>query len=208
MNRTRSTRWLAAITGGATLALLPALPMLSATSAVASTSACVNAPSGTCGYEENVYGNDWDVYQQYARVNQPVTAYPHKDGDQATDFNAVQTTHNVNERRFEYAPNGNRSGLCLSDPDGGYAGNPGGPHGLVLRTCNNSAFQQWRTPPGVDSQNTAGTQWINVATRRTVQPQGTGSQMVTVKTPDKNGNAQGSYFGWDSPGVVPKMSRV
>jgi hypothetical protein len=178
--------------------------LTAASAASASTSVCTTtgALAGSCGDQVNTYGNGWDVKWQLARVNEPIIAYPDFSGstqittDPATDFYTVNTTPgNADERVFQYAPNGVRSGLCVSDPMGGVAGDSR--DGLVLRTCNGSKFQQFA---GVATLNTNGTQWRNLASGQIVQPNGTSAQLSTVATV---ANRTGSYWGWNSPGVVP-----
>lgn len=196
----------AKIAATAGTAALVAAGVMGATAAGASTDACSGASgrlAGSCGTEVNVYGNGWDVKGQHASYNAAIIAYPDVDADNgqvitsdpATDFYAHQTTGNSNERVFEYAPNGRRSGLCISDPASGYAGNPGGRDGLVLRTCNGSTFQEF---VGLgDTQNDQanhhhGIQWQDVATDQVVATNGTGAPLNTV---DGTGVA-GSYFHW------------
>jgi hypothetical protein len=186
--------------GAAALSMAGGAMGLLATTASASTTGCVNAPSTSklyqsCGDEENTYSNGFDVYKQSAAANTKIIAFADSSTDPATDFYAFQSTSNPDERVFEYAPNGKLSGLVISDPMGGVKGDSR--DGLVLRPYNNSAFQQFT---GVDTQDTAGTQWTNVASKQVVQPNGTGSQLTTVKDVT---NAAGSYWGWNQPGVVP-----
>jgi hypothetical protein len=179
--------------------------LTAASAASASTPVCTTTGplAGSCGDQVNTYGNGWDVKWQLARVNEPIIAYPDFSGstqitnDPATDFYTVNTTPaNSDERVFEYAPNGVKSGLCVSDPVGGVAGDSR--DGLVLRVCNGSKFQQF-TGLG-NTQNTAGLQWKNLASGQIVQPNGTSAQLSTVATV---ANRTGSYWGWNSPGVVP-----
>lgn len=182
----------AAIAGGV------ALPALSASAA---TPACTNATgayAGYCGSEVNPYGNAFDVKGQGAFTGNRIIAYPNSTTDPATDFIAEQTTSNPSERVFYYAPNGKITNLVITDPAGGYPGDSR--DGLILKPVvgiHGSAYQQFT---GVTPGNTAGTQWTNVATHQVVEPQGTAAQMLTVKVVT---NRAGSYFGWDSPAVVP-----
>jgi hypothetical protein len=181
---------------GAALAL-GVVAMQPASAATSYTQRCVGDPNTSyCGYQENVYGNAWDVLGQRAVVNQPVIAYPLGNGDPAQDFIYRQTTSNPDERQVQYAPGDVASGLCMSDPAGGVSGDA--TDGLILRACNGSAFQQFTFTQIGTSGNDA--QWINAATGRVVQPEGTGYQMVTVASPDKGA---GSYFGFDAAGSPP-----
>ena len=199
MMRETIQRWAATLVplgAGAALALGMAA-MQPASAATSYTSRCVGDPNTSfCGYQENVYGNAWDVLKQRAAVNQPVIAYPLGNGDSAQDFIYRQRTGNPAEREVQFAPNGVASALCMSDPGGGVSG--ASRDGLILRTCNGSAFQQFTFTQVGTSGNDA--QWTNVATHRVVQPEGTGNQMVTVAAPD---TGAGSYFGFDTAGSPP-----
>jgi hypothetical protein len=192
-------RWagtLVPLGAGAALALGVAA-MQPASAATSYTSRCVGDPNTSyCGYQENVYGNAWDVRGQRAVADQPVIVYPLGNGDPAQDFIYRQRTSNPDEREVQYAPNDVASGLCMSDPGGGVRGDSR--DGLILRACNGSAFQQFTFTQVGTSGNDA--QWTNVATGRVVQPEGTDNQMVTVASPD---TGAGSYFGFDTAGSPP-----
>jgi hypothetical protein len=200
--RKTTQRWTATLVPlgvGAALAL-GITAMQPARAATSYTSACVGDPNTSfCGYQENVYGNAWDVLKQRAVANQPVIAYPLGKGDAAQDFIFRQRTGNPAEREVQYAPNGVASGLCMSDPGGGVSGDSR--DGLILRACNGSAFQQFIFTQVGSSGNDA--QWTNVATHRVVQPEGTGNQMATVAAPV---TVAGSYFGFDTAGSQPPAS--
>jgi hypothetical protein len=191
------------ITGAAMVGSLAAVPAL-ASSASASTAGCTGGVyAGSCADEVNMYGNGFDVYKQTARADQPVTSYPDFNGsteittDPGTDFYAENTTpSNADERVFEYAPNGKLSGFCISDPDNSSA--PGGKDALQLRPCNGSVFQQFTGLGNTQDEN--GIQWQSNASKGIIQPNGTNHQMSTVKTVT---NVDGSYWGWDQPGVPP-----
>lgn len=144
-----------------------------------------------------MYGNAWNVKGQIAATGTHIDAYPNSTTDPANDFIAVPTTGNPDERVFFYAPNGVKTNLVVVDPAGGYPGDS--PDGLILKPYTNSPYQQFT---GVNTQNTAGTQWTNVATRLVVTPNGTKNQL-TGKTAAVAATSLGSYFGWNQPGVVP-----
>jgi hypothetical protein len=156
----------AAVAGGAVLALaVPGFAL--ASGAGASTSGCLDlGPS--CGTNVNAFGNAWDVAGQKAVLDNKVISYPNGSTDPATDL--VRTGTATAGFRYEYAPNGVKSGLCPADPDGGYAADPGGPDGIVLRTCNTGNWQLFRPD--------AGGHLVNVATHKPVQTNGTGRQLT------------------------------
>jgi hypothetical protein len=164
----------------------------------AATTACSGAASGECGSQVNTYGNAFNVKGNRAIVGSLIIAYPDSTTNTGGDFNAVQTTANPNERTFEFAPGNKLSGDCISQPSGST--------GLVLRPCRapgdvNAKFQEFT---GVNPSNTAGTQWTNVASKQTVQPNGTRKQLTAVT---KVTNVNGSYWGFSMPGVPPAQGR-
>lgn len=175
--------------------------------ASASTPACSGAGgklTGSCGTEVNAYGNGWDVKGAKFATNTPIIAWPAEDvdnsqpvtNDPALDFYAHNTTsNNTNERVFEATGYGVRSGYCISDPDGGYAADPGGRDGLVLRKCNGTPYQEF---VGLgDTQNDQGNkhhgiQWQSDATNQVVSTNGTGEPLDTTD----GTTITGSYFHW------------
>jgi hypothetical protein len=105
---------------------------------------------------------------------------------------------------FFYAPNGIRAKdpktgayLVIADPAGGVKGDSY--DGLVLRDLVGTAGSAWQQFVGVNTQNSAGTTWTNVATHQIVIPNGTGKQLTTAKSP----KSAGMYWGWDQNGVDP-----
>lgn len=122
------------------------------------------------GNNVNPFGNGFDVWEQHAAVNTVIVGWRATTADPATHF--LQEPGTVSGAyRYEYAPNGSGTGLCVSNPGGGYVGDPGGPTGLVLRGCNLSLFQQFM--PGT------GHELISVINGQVVNPNGAGAQLRT-----------------------------
>jgi hypothetical protein len=94
--------------------------------------------------------------------------------------------------KFEYAPNGVASGLCVSDPGGGWATDPP-PDGLILAVCNNGPWQQF-----IPQAN--GT-LKNVATGLVVSPNGTGAQLRGTAAATPWG---GSRYTWTDYAHLPR----
>ena len=92
---------------------------------------------------------------------------------------------------FQYAPNGKGTGLCVSDPRGGWASDPL-PDGLILAWCNSGNFQQF-----IPQSN--GT-LKNVATNLYVNPDGKGAQLRGGMTPPTWG---GSVYTWTEYDSLP-----
>lgn len=159
-----------------------------ATAAHAETVACDQAASGSCGSEVNAFGGALAIAGP-ARAGVSVVSEPDSAATGRTDWLAVQTTSYPDERRFQYAPRGHASGLCISQPAGFTS--------LVLRPCNDTVYQRL---DGHDTRNTAGTQWQVKASGGFVTGAGTGNAFAVVKIVR---NIGGSYFGFDAPGVVP-----
>jgi hypothetical protein len=131
----------------------------------------VNATaSGALGDNVNPFGNGWGVYQQHTAWDTTIIGWPATQTDPGSLFLREAGTVS-GAYRYEYAPTGSGSGMCVSNPDGGYIGDPGGPTGLVLRNCNSSVYQQFK--PGPDNEA------ISVANGQLVNPHGTGWQLNT-----------------------------
>lgn len=156
--------------------------------ASAATTGCSGAPAGDCNSQVNAHGNAFTVGAKTAAVNTNVIAAPDSASGKS-DFIADQTTNNADERTFEYAPAGQPSGLCISQPAGWRR--------LVLRDCRNSIWQRFT---GTDTRDTAGTQWVSEASGQTVQGAGNGHPFAVVTTVT---NRAGSYFGFGTRGLVP-----
>lgn len=146
--------------------------------------------AGTYGDEVNPFGNGFDVYQQYQHAGAIIAGWTATQADPATHFLLLNGTH-PGAVKFEYAPRGGATGLCVSDPGGGWASDPV-PDGLILTGCNNGPWQQF-----VPQSN--GT-LKNLATGLTVNPNGTGAQLRggTAATP-----WGGSVYGWTDYASLP-----
>jgi hypothetical protein len=146
--------------------------------------------AGTYGDEVNPFGNGFDVYQQYQHAGAVIAGWTATQADPATHFLLLNGTH-PGAVKFEYAPRGGATGLCVSDPGGGWASDPL-PDGLILTACNNGPWQQF-----VPQSN--GT-LKNLATGLAVNPDGTGAQLRggTAATP-----WGGSVYGWTDYANLP-----
>ena len=151
------------------------------------------AGPGNFGNEVNGYGNGFDVFQQNYSVNAIVVGWTATRADPATHF--IRIAHGTGVWQFEATRgNGVATGLCVSDPGGGYAGNPGGRDGLVLRSCNTGTFQQFRLLSAQPSQ------LRNLATGLVVYPNGTGAQLRGSAVPIPGVN---SHYTWKGFAQLP-----
>ena len=174
-----------------------------ATGASASTPRCTAGPmQPQCGDYVNQSGNGWAVYKQRLQPGTPVIAYPdfRRGGqitnDPATDFYLFTPNMKARQNRsFEWVPNGILSDLCLADLDNV---NLVKPHGVVLRWCNGSRFQQWQASEA--GHNPRSVLWTNVASRNYLRPDGTGKQLTTSGSVR---SVPGAYWAWDTPGTPP-----
>jgi hypothetical protein len=146
--------------------------------------------AGTYGDEVNPFGNGFDVYQQHRYAGARIAGWTATQDDPATHFELLNGTHS-GAVKFEYGPDGSPTGLCVSDPGGGWASDPL-PDGLILTGCNNGNFQQF-----VPQSN--GT-LRNVATGLYVNPDGKGAQLRDSNTPTAWG---GSVYGWTEYTSLP-----
>ena len=135
------------------------------------------------GDEVNPYNNGFDVFQQAKHAGAKIVGWTPSQADPATHFIRNNGTH-AGAYQFEYAPSGSGSGLCVSDPGGGWKSDPLR-DGLILTSCNNGPFQQF-----VPQSN--GT-LRNLATGLYVNPNGTGSQLRGAAAPTTWG---GSRYSW------------
>jgi hypothetical protein len=145
---------------------------------------------GTAGDEVNQFGNGFDVYRQHQAPGAVIAGWPATQPDPATHFLILAGTH-AGAVTFQYAPNGKGTGLCISDPRGGWASDPL-PDGLILAWCNTGAFQQF-----VPQLN--GT-LKNLATGLYVNPAGKGAQLRGGVTPTTWG---GSIYTWTEYDNLP-----
>ena len=145
---------------------------------------------GNYGDEVNPFGNGFDVYQQHQYAGAIIAGWTATNADPATHFLRLAGTHS-GAVKFEYAPNGAATGLCVSDPGGGWASDPL-PDGLILTGCNNGPWQQF-----VPQSN--GT-LKNLATGLVVNPNGTGAQLRGSTAPTPWG---GSVYTWTDQAHLP-----
>jgi len=145
---------------------------------------------GTTGDEVNPFGNGFDAYQQHQYPGAVIAGWTATQADPATHFVILAGTHS-GAVRFEYAPDGAGTGLCVSDPDGGWASDPLA-DGLILTGCNSGPFQQF-VPRSTGTLQ-------NVATGLYVDPDGKGAQLRGSIAPTAWG---GSVYGWTEYNSLP-----
>jgi hypothetical protein len=119
------------------------------------------------GDEVNNFGNGFDSYRQHDYAGAIIAGWPATQSDPATHFLLNNGSHQ-GAYQFEYAPNGSGSGLCVSDPGGGWGSDPLR-DGLILTPCNSGPFQQFIP----QSDGTL----MNLATGLIVNPDGKGAQL-------------------------------
>ena len=142
----------------------------------------------TYGDEVNHFGNGFDAYQQHDYPGAIIAGWTATQRDPATHFILNNGTH-VGAYQFEYAPNGSGSGLCVSDPGGGWASDPLR-DGLILTSCNTGPWQQF-----IPQSN--GT-LLNVATGLYVNPDGTGAQLRGGSSPTPWGGSNYTWTAYDN----------
>jgi hypothetical protein len=142
------------------------------------------------GAEVNLFGNGFDVYKRHQYAGALIVGWTATQGDPATHFIRSSGTQ-PGAYRLEYAPKGKASGLCVSDPGGGWASDPFR-DGLILARCNTGAWQQF-TP---ESNGTL----RDVATGLYVNPNGTGAQLRGGSSPTPWG---GSIYIWTGNAQLP-----
>jgi len=149
-----------------------------------------NAVSSSYGDEVNRFGNGFDVFRQRQHPGAIIAGWTATQGDPATHFIRNNGAH-PGAFRFEYAPRGSGSGLCVSDPGGGWSADPLR-DGLILTACNTGPWQQF-----IPQSN--GT-LKNVATGRYVNPSGAGAQLRGGTSPTPWG---GSSYTWKDHSGLP-----
>ncbi len=145
---------------------------------------------GNYGDMVNPFGNGFDAYQQHQYPGAIIAGWTATQADPATHFIRLAGTV-PGAYRFEYAPNGSGSGLCVSDPGGGWASDPL-PDGLILTECNTGPWQQF-----IPQRDGA---LRNVATGLFVNPDGTGAQLRGAPYPTPWG---GSFYTWTDYNHLP-----
>ncbi len=142
------------------------------------------------GDEVNPFGNGFDAYRQQQHPGALIAGWTATQADPATHFILNGGTHQ-GAYQFEYAPRGTASGLCVSDPAGGWKSDPLR-DGLILTTCNTGPWQQF--VPQSDGT------LKNVATGMIVNPNGTGAQLRGGTAPTPWG---GSVYSWTDNSHLP-----
>jgi hypothetical protein len=145
---------------------------------------------GNYGDMVNPFGNGFDAYQQHQYPGAIVAGWTATQADPATHFIRLPGTI-PGAYKFEYAPNGVASGLCVSDPGGGWASDPL-PDGLILTVSNNGPWQQFIPQPNGTLKN--------AATGLVVSPNGTGAQLRGTIAPTPWG---GSVYTWTDFAHLP-----
>jgi len=145
---------------------------------------------GNYGNAVNPFGNGFDAYRQHQYPGAIVAGWTATKADPATHFIRLPGTVQ-GAYKFEYAPNGVASGLCVSDPGGGWASDPL-PDGLILTSSNNGPWQQFIPQPDGTLKN--------VATGLVVSPNGTGAQLRGTTAPTPWG---GSVYTWTDYSHLP-----
>jgi hypothetical protein len=146
---------------------------------------------GNYGDMVNPFGNGFDAYQQHQYPGAIIAGWTATQADPATHFIRIPGTV-PGAYKFEYAPNGVASGLCVSDPGGGWASDPL-PDGLILAVSNNGPWQQFIPQPNGTLKN--------VATGLVVSPNGTGAQLRGTAAPTPWG---GSVYTWTDYSHLPR----
>ena len=152
---------------------------------------------GNWGDEVNPFRNGFDVYGQNQYAGAIITGWTATRADPATHFIRIAGTVQ-GAYKFEYAPhgvasgpNGVSTGLCVSDPGGGWPADPLR-DGLVLASCNAGPWQQFIPQPGGTLKN--------AATGLYVSPNGTGAQLRGTSGPSPWG---GSVYAWTDYAHLP-----
>jgi len=142
------------------------------------------------GDEVNRFGNGFDAFRQHQFPGAIIAGWTATQSDPATHFLVTNGTHQ-GALRFEYAPKGTGTGLCVSDPGGGWSSDPLR-DGLILTSCNTGPWQQF-IPQSNGSLK-------NVATGLFVNPNGTGAQLRGGASPTTWG---GSFYRFISFSSLP-----
>ena len=133
------------------------------------------------GDEVNRFGNGFDAFRQHQFPGAIIAGWTATQSDPATHFLLTNGTHQ-GAVRLEYAPKGTGTGLCVSDPGGGWSSDPLR-DGLIMTSCNTGPWQQF-IPQSNGSLK-------NVATGLYVNPNGTGAQLRGGASPTTWG---GSFY--------------
>jgi hypothetical protein len=141
--------------------------------------------SSSYGDEVNQFSYGFDSYRQHDYAGAIIVGWNASSSDPATHF-VMNTGSHSGYYQFEYAPTGSGSGLCVSDPGGGWRSDPLR-DGLILANCNSGPFQQFLP----QSDGTL----VNLATGLIVDPAGKGGQLRGGSSAVGWG---GSSYTWES----------
>jgi hypothetical protein len=180
------------IVAGLGVTVLAALGLLVPAAAQAESAPCMAQAAGDCGSQVNHFGYAFTVTGTPAVGEKVTGTLDNATGD--TDWNAVQTTKFADERVFFFAPGGTDvlvggKPLVLSQLNGS--------HNLVLRKYTGSQNQRF---VGVNTRNSCGTTWTNVASGDRVEGNGAGNALVAFGVAT---NTAGSIYGFGAPGCLP-----
>jgi hypothetical protein len=148
----------------------------------------VTTSTGEYGNYVNKFGNGFDSYRQHDYAGAIIAGWPATQSDPATHF-IVNDGTTSGAIQLEYAPNDSDSGLCVSDPAGGWGSDPLR-DGLILANCNSGPFQQFIP----QSDGTL----VNVATGLIVNPDGKGAQLRGESTAASWGGSSYTYTAYSS----------
>lgn len=155
-------------------------------------------PPGDLGDYVNAYGNGLDVFQQHyaagnivagwtATQHDPATLWVRHDTGLTAGGNAIYSIEATRD-------GGHATGLCLSNPMGGWS-DPAGPTGLLVVHCaanpQANKFQQFYTD---------GSHLVSVINGQAVSPHGTGAQLTASGPASWPG---GSDYSWKDDAHLP-----
>jgi len=113
-------------------------------------------------------------------------------GSGGDEVNILSGTYYTGAVKFEYAPDGAGTGLCVTDPGGSWKSDPL-PDGLILTKCDTGPWQQFVPEPNGTLRD--------VATGLVVKPSTTaGAQLRGATGPVSWG---GSVYGWTNFANLP-----
>jgi len=136
--------------------------------------------SNNYGNYVNKFGNGFDVFREQKHAGALIVGWSATYDDPATHFLLNNGTH-PGAYQIEYEPNDVATGLCVSDPGGGWPADPLR-DGLILAKCNTGPFQQFILQSNGSLKN--------VGTGLYVNPDGTGAQLRGESSRTSSG---GSY---------------
>ena len=147
---------------------------------------------GSGGDEVNPFGLGFDVYRQHQYAGAIIVGWTATRADPATHFFILSGTYYTGAVKFEYAPDGAGTGLCVTDPGGSWKSDPL-TDGLILTKCDTGPWQQFVPEPNGTLRD--------VATGLVVKPSTTaGAQLRGATGPVSWG---GSVYGWTNFANLP-----